>query len=264
MLIHPLLIAISANFKKQNHEKTKDFQWGKIDVDSIPMMQNAKSSFNSSKVVFINLDGYQSEFNLEFVRNFKKHLLYVSFPKEQAKLDGSKQIYSKRFFKKLMFKYSQSLYETFSEAYMSEEYRNLTRMQRLSFNPEEYHTIIEKLYEHKNSKDTDDFNQNIYVFPIRMSILYEKFKEILENKEDIENHESYFVRFIIRDFVLNQIREFNPTLIMISYSGRIHIEDHHFVELIQELTKIANYKLVLFPNFTAAFVPKEKAQTEDV
>jgi len=44
------------------------------------------------------------------VRNFKKHLLYISFPKEDAKLDDVKQIYSRRFFKKLMFRYSQNLY----------------------------------------------------------------------------------------------------------------------------------------------------------
>ena len=37
--------------------------------------------------------------------------------------------------------------------------------------------------------------------------------------------------------------EKNPTLVMLSYSGRLHIEDHHFVEILQELTKIANYKL---------------------
>ena len=46
----------------------------------------------------------------------------------------------------------------------------------------------------------------MYVFPIRMSILYELFPTILEHKEDIENHESHFIRFIIKDFLLNQIR----------------------------------------------------------
>jgi hypothetical protein len=38
LLIHPLLIAISSNFKKENNEKIKDFDWSKIEVDSIPMM----------------------------------------------------------------------------------------------------------------------------------------------------------------------------------------------------------------------------------
>ncbi len=38
LLVHPLLIAISANFKKENHEKTKDYDWAKTEVESIPMM----------------------------------------------------------------------------------------------------------------------------------------------------------------------------------------------------------------------------------
>lgn len=68
---------------------------------------------------------------------------------------------------------------------------------------------------------------------------------------------------MIKDFLLNQIREFNPTLIMLSYSGRLHIEDHHFVEILQELTKIANYKLLLFPNLTSAFVTEDMIRTTD-
>ena len=42
----------------------KDYDWSKIDVESIPMIENIKSSYNCSKVVMINLDGYESEFNL--------------------------------------------------------------------------------------------------------------------------------------------------------------------------------------------------------
>ena len=38
LLIHPLLVAISANFKKENNEKIKDFDWSKVEVESIPMM----------------------------------------------------------------------------------------------------------------------------------------------------------------------------------------------------------------------------------
>ena len=53
-------MAISANFKKENHEKTKDYDWARTEVESIPMMENLKGSYNSSKVVFINFDGYES------------------------------------------------------------------------------------------------------------------------------------------------------------------------------------------------------------
>ncbi len=57
----------------------------------------------------------------------------------------------------------------------------------------------------------------------------------------------------MRDFIINQIREFNPSYIMISYSGRLTIEDNHFVEMVQELTKVGNYKLVMYPNMTTGF-----------
>ena len=78
-----------------------------------------------------------------------------------------------------MFRYSQSLYETFSDNHTSEDYKALTRLERLSFNPEEYHTAAEKLYDHKNDKLNEDFNQNMFVFPIRMSFLHDKFREYL-------------------------------------------------------------------------------------
>jgi len=48
---------------------------------------------------------------------------------------------------------------------------------------------------------------------------------------------------------------------MISYSGRLNIEDNHFVELMQEFTKIANYKLLFYHNFTTAFVNESMTQT---
>lgn len=79
-------------------------------------------------------------------RNFKNHLMYISFPKEEAKLNDVQQIYSRRFFKKLMFRYSQVLYESYNESSTNEDYRTLTRMERLSYNPEDYHCCTEKLY----------------------------------------------------------------------------------------------------------------------
>lgn len=115
MLFHPLLVAVAANFKKENHEKEKDYNWAATKVESIPLMDTPKSSFNCSRVVLINLDGYESEYNLELARNFKKHLLYISFPKEdviplEAPSSDPARIHSRRFFKKLMFRHSQALF----------------------------------------------------------------------------------------------------------------------------------------------------------
>jgi hypothetical protein len=76
----------------------------------------------------------------------------------------------------------------------------------------------------------------------------------------MESHESHLIRFLIKDFVLNQIREFNPTMIIVSYSGRLQILDSHFVEIMQELTKIANYKLIFFPNLTNSFITDDMIQ----
>ena len=44
---------------------------------------------------------------------------------------------------------------------------------------------------------------------------------------------SYFVWFIIRDFLYDDIRKFNPNMILISYSGKVNIRDEHFIKMTQ-------------------------------
>lgn len=39
-------------------------------------------------------------------------------------------------------------------------------------------------------------------------------------------------------------------MVVVSYSGKLNIEDRHFVEIMKELTKLGNYKVMLFPNLT--------------
>lgn len=39
-----------------------------------------------SRIVFINLDGYESEFNIDVARTFNRHLMYISFPREWSEL----------------------------------------------------------------------------------------------------------------------------------------------------------------------------------
>lgn len=84
-----------------------------------------------------------------------------------------------------MFRYSQGKFESFGEGTVSEDYRAITRMERLSSNPEDYHCAAERLYDIKNDKSGEDFNQNIYVFPLRMAALYEHFPEVMESREDM-------------------------------------------------------------------------------
>jgi len=91
-------------------------------------MENVKNSYNFSKIVLINLDGYESEFNLEVARNFKKHLMYISFPKEDAILTDLQKVYSKRLFKKLMFKYTQALFQSYPQENLSEDMKHMAKL----------------------------------------------------------------------------------------------------------------------------------------
>lgn len=50
---------------------------------------------------------------------------------------------------------------------------------------------------------------------------------------------------------------------IISYSNRIVLEDTHFVELIQQLTSIGRYKMMLFPNFTTSYIDQIKMDIEE-
>lgn len=61
---------------------------------------------------------------------------------------------------------------------------------------------------------------------------------------------------MLRDHLYAEMRRFKPTSIIISYSGKIKIEHDHFIEIIQEVSKIGS-KILLFPNYTTALI-KEK------
>ena len=52
-------------------------------------------------MLFLNLDGYESEFNLELMRNFEKHVMYVSLPRFDS--TESDEGYNHRFHKKIMY-----------------------------------------------------------------------------------------------------------------------------------------------------------------
>ena len=68
----------------------------------------------------------------------------------------------------------------------------------------------------------------------------------------------------MKDFLINQIREFHPSMVVVSHSGRIGMGEEHFVEMVQELTKVANYKLVMWNNLTTAMCGDEHMQIDDV
>lgn len=47
------------------------------------------------------------------------------------------------------------------------------------------------------------------------------------------------------------MKNFRPHSLFLSYTGRINIENEHFIEMMQELVKICP-KVILFPNYTNA------------
>ena len=100
-------------------------------------------------------------------------------------------------------------------------------------------------------------NKNMFIYPLRLPIFHQHFNQLIQDDDynNIDASESHLIYQIMWYFMINQIREFNPTLIMVSYSGRLKIQNNHFVEIMQELTKLANYKLLFFPNLTAQFFP---------
>ena len=72
-----------------------------------------------------------------------------------------------------------------------------------------------------------------------------------KNGQDARKYASYFIWFLIRDFVGEDIKKFNPGYIVVSYSGRIQIIDEHFVRIMQELCLASSRKVLFYPNFTS-------------
>ena len=58
---------------------------------------------------------------------------------------------------------------------------------------------------------------------------------ILKTENDAKKYSSYFVWALLKDFVGEDIKKFNPNYIVVSYSGRINIIDSHFTEIFQSL-----------------------------
>ncbi len=56
----------------------------------------------------------------------------------------------------------------------------------------------------------------------------------------------------MRDQLYNAMRNYKPSIIIISYSGKLNIHNDHYLEIMQELIKIQP-KIIFFPNLTSAF-----------
>lgn len=58
-------------------------------------------------------------------------------------------------------------------------------------------------------------------------------KEPAEENKNIEPYESSFIRFLMRDHLYSEMLKFKAQTIIISYSGKISIENEHFTEIMQ-------------------------------
>lgn len=61
-------------------------------------------------------------------------------------------------------------------------------------------------------------------------------------------------------YVSKIIIEFVPSLVVISYSGKIHLENFHFSEIIKQLAIHSNSRMVFYPSMYKTFLDK---QSED-
>lgn len=68
---------------------------------------------------------------------------------------------------------------------------------------------------------------------------------------------------MFRELLSNQINDFNPSVIIISYSGKLTIENRHFIEIIKEMVRLGNYKVMLFPNLTKTYLFEDTNDSDE-
>ena len=66
--------------------------------------------------------------------------------------------------------------------------------------------------------------------------------------------ESAYISFMMKELIFSHILDFNPSCIVVSYSQKLRIEEEVFVDLMKELTVLANYKVVFYANLTKNYI----------
>lgn len=115
-LIHPVLLGLYGFYQKQKILWKNEYEHNILNIEFGQKIEGGSfvpdpSHFEISRTVFINLDGYESEFNLEFAKNMQNHLMYISFPKFDKSTDDHNLPFNNRFLKKLLFNYSREMYQ---------------------------------------------------------------------------------------------------------------------------------------------------------
>ena len=89
-----------------------------------------------------------------------------------------------------------------------------------------------------------------------------EFSNLFQDKSSIEKYESYFLRFAFSNFFGDDLKKFTPNVVILSYSGRISVEEKHFINIIQELASVSERKCIFFPNFTTLLANEDLQNDE--
>ncbi len=135
------------------------------------------------RVAFLNLDGYDCEYNLEVARNFREHLMYISFPKFDRTTMRKSATYESRFLKKYFYNFLRGNARKMCSDRLSEAQLRVLLEEELTLNPEKYQEAVDEMYADPSSFMEAEFNSNIYVFPVRMEKLLEQFGALLDSQE---------------------------------------------------------------------------------
>ena len=86
------------------------------------------------------------------------------------------------------------------------------------------------------------------MFPVHSRYLSHKY-----DLRSVEFYQSKFMKFVMKELVYIQIKEFNPSIIVISMSNRLHLDPPFLEEMLKELTVIANMRLLLYNNLARSY-----------
>ena len=59
--------------------------------------------------------------------------------------------------------------------------------------------------------------------------------------------------FLFDQIIFEEIRNFSPSVILFNYGDIYNLKENHFNYLIQNLTDIADHRIILFPDFINLF-----------
>lgn len=87
----------------------------------------------------------------------------------------------------------------------------------------------ERLFQAKE----EDMKRRLFVLPVHSIRMREGFEQRGVRFKPIQRQSSSYVLFMMRELIFNQIREFGPSIIIVSYSKGMGLEDSHFEEIVK-------------------------------